>query len=660
MGVIEDMVQYFRPDNCIMMLKDKAFTGKTSSIEAQYGTHYNIRPLTATELETWNNRLTNYRGDDSLASLLSLPIPNPFVATNFDLKFKTTGEVAEGNDSSAADSAFVGPDQLLRIDCMELPKSSIENTLSAGAVDEAAADNDGMQGSEEADDDEGSDEEVDVEDGSYEPIPQPSKSLTVWFKQDSHWKIPKLNVIVSLETLESCNSALSVASTDLLAQCLKEVLSEYSYYADCAGLHYDVSLAKGGLELSFSGYNDRLAELVFRTADELHKMGTSNSPCTADIYNRVRQILLRRYKNSKYSQPYNIAMIGALCCMEDLRWSDIEKYNALLMSNMDGFHQFVSRFTRSLRIEMLIHGNATSDEAKSLAETFKARLGCAALPLSQLPVRRVVDIKAGTDYVFGQKGRNFNPRESNSAIENVYVVGEIASASGGTESSANTDKLRHEALVTFVAHILSEQAFDQLRTKEQLGYIVHTAVKKISNIVALHMIVQSSHKDPEYLDRRIEGFLKQFYDTNLPAFTQEVLETNINAVVDLLTEKPKNLNEECNKYFHEVKSATYLFTRKQALAKIIATFTTADVQQFMETYLLPNANRKKFCAQLLSAPAEIAAKEDADSGDDAAGKEATKDVVQTVSIRDPALFKRAMPLLPIEQCDCVSIFNTLM
>lgn len=57
---------------------------------------------------------------------------------------------------------------------------------------------------------------------------------------------------------------------------------------------------------------------------------------------------------------------------------------------------------------------------------------------------------------------------------------------------------------------MSEPAFDQLRTKEQLGYIVFTGLKRLNQqYLALHMIVQSSHKDADYLDGRVESFLLQ-------------------------------------------------------------------------------------------------------------------------------------------------------
>lgn len=90
---------------------------------------------------------------------------------------------------------------------------------------------------------------------------------------------------------------------------------------------------------------------------------------------------------------------------------------------------------------------------------------------------------------------------------------------------------------------MSEPAFDQLRTKEQLGYIVHTSFKKLAqNILAVAILIQSSHKDPEYLNDRIESFLLQFHE-ELLTFSSEKVLSYIEAVIQKLVEKPKNLDQ---------------------------------------------------------------------------------------------------------------------
>jgi secreted Zn-dependent insulinase-like peptidase len=53
--------------------------------------------------------------------------------------------------------------------------------------------------------------------------------------QDVTWKVPKVNVMITLEAIQPFSTPIGLVLTEIFASCLKEALSEYSYYADCAG-----------------------------------------------------------------------------------------------------------------------------------------------------------------------------------------------------------------------------------------------------------------------------------------------------------------------------------------------------------------------------------------------------------------------------------------
>jgi insulysin len=52
----------------------------------------------------------------------------------------------------------------------------------------------------------------------------------------------------------------------------------------------------------------------------------------------------------------------------------------------------------------------------------------------------------------------------------------------------------------------SQRAFDRLRTKEQLGYIVFSGIRSTTAVAGYRLLVQSE-KDPVYIESRIEAFL---------------------------------------------------------------------------------------------------------------------------------------------------------
>ena len=209
-------------------------------------------------------------------------------------------------------------------------------------------------------------------------------------------------------------------------------------------------------------------------------------------------------------------------------------------------------------------------------------------------------------------------------------MGDIA----GHKAIVDEEQIGHEAIIELMAHLISEPAFDQLRTKEQLGYIVHTAVHKAGGGLGLRMIVQSSHKDPEYLDLRVEEFLTGFRD-HLAGLSDAELQTNITAVVDKLTEKPKNLDQETGRFWEEVRGGWALFDRRERVAAHLAapTTTLARCVSFYDRYILTPSQRRKVSSRFYGKG--TAFPKGAEGAD-------------VVAVIDPSAFKRSMTLQPVK------------
>ena len=85
-----------------------------------------------------------------------------------------------------------------------------------------------------------------------------------------------------------------------------------------------------------------------------------------------------------------------------------------------------------------------------------------------------------------------------------------------TVTTVNKDYSR-TACMSLVAHLAKEPCFDDLRTKQQLGYLVFSGVllSGDESVHSLRFIVQSEVQDPVYLDGRVEAFLKGFREKYL-------------------------------------------------------------------------------------------------------------------------------------------------
>lgn len=150
-------------------------------------------------------------------------------------------------------------------------------------------------------------------------------------------------------------------------------------------------------------------------------------------------------------------------------------------------------------------------------------------------------------------------------------------------------------------------------------------------------VVQSSHKDPDYLDQRIEDFLVQ-YRQQLADMALEEYQAYVHAVVEKLVEKPKNLNEETEHYWAEIKNAMFWFPRKHVLANVLRSevfSATGCLLEFFDRFISASARTIiKYTSQFYGKSAKYV-------------KSQCSSAAVAVVITDPVLFKRSMPLDPV-------------
>jgi secreted Zn-dependent insulinase-like peptidase len=107
---------------------------------------------------------------------------------------------------------------------------------------------------------------------------------------------------------------------------------------------------------------------------------------------------------------------------------------------------------------------------------------------------------------------------------------------------------------------LNEPFFDDLRTKQQLGYVVFSRSVNHRDIIGCQFLVQSSHKACEYLVNSINNFIVDTRE-KIKAITDDEFEVQKQAVITKLAEKDINLQRENGRYWNEIATHEYLFNR---------------------------------------------------------------------------------------------------
>jgi len=396
-----------------------------------------------------------------------------------------------------------------------------------------------------------------------------SSLCRLWYKPDTVFAMPKVNVMLLIRSPLIGENPRNAVLGSLWAEIVHEFCNEFSYVASMAGLHCDFSSNHSGIEITISGYNHKVDILLKRVVHTINRLPSS---LDSTIFDRIKEKLEKRYVAFLVGQPYQHGINLADQCMETSKWSVQSRLESLQKLMPGDVMTFQSLLLDRFFLEGLIHGNVTAEAALSwislLLDTWKPS------PLLNHNERRVTNLPL--DSVYHCKG--WNPENQNSAVVNIFQIGPI--------------DLRVNACLSIFSHLVQEPAFNQLRTEEQLGYIVHTGVKTSGEKVkSLMMLVQSESFDPHHIDQRIEAFLQHFRSTLLE-MSSEDFKLRVDTVVQILTEKNKNLIEESSKHWQAISSRVYNFKRLVMVAEEAKGLTKDDVMEFMNEYIIEKAPRR--------------------------------------------------------------------
>merc|ERR1712039_836359 len=118
--------------------------------------------------------------------------------------------------------------------------------------------------------------------------------------------------------------------------------------------------------------------------------------------------------------------------------------------------------------------------------------------------------------------------------------------------------VRNVALASLVVRILGPRFYDELRTKQQLGYSVQMTWNDQIEFVAVVCSVQSEYP-PDYVRSRIDEFLnEQLHWVETELDEMEFLRQR-GGLVSILAEAPVNLQEEFDEYWSEISLRRYDF-----------------------------------------------------------------------------------------------------
>jgi len=286
-------------------------------------------------------------------------------------------------------------------------------------------------------------------------------------------------------------------------------------------------------------------------------------------------------ENYSKEQPYLHATSFLYNSTTTYYWTNKDRLIAIEDIDFDDIVAYRKRMLKSLRFSIYAHGNILKNECIQIGKNIEEILNAKTSLLSEYIKKRVTKTKKGIEHVISRKG--FNTEDSNSCVYNWYVVGD-------------RNDLFNESCLKLLGELLTEPCFTQLRTQEQLGYIVWSKSLTNANISGYRIIVQSSKYDANYLNDRTENFIQNAKKI-LEDLAVEEFDKTKHAVAVKIAKKNDNYRQNFQEFWEEIYGDTYLYKRRFEIANIVKTLTKEHILTFFHRYVYDISSRRKFSSR---------------------------------------------------------------
>ncbi|KAL3809582.1 hypothetical protein ACHAXA_005798 [Cyclostephanos tholiformis] len=395
--------------------------------------------------------------------------------------------------------------------------------------------------------------------------------LRMWHKMDRTFRVPKMSIRLQLTSPNIYRSPRAITLNRLFQKVLTDDLNSYVYDASVAGCSYSVDCVPSAYRLAVSGYSEKIPHLLdvvtSRIASLIGEMkeGDEAHPALAELFHKAKENLLRQTKNYIYDSPYETGSYNLRVLSETPVWHiddyvremegpDAEAEPLTMKECAEVAEQCL--FGRMKAVSLCI-GNIDEKGSHEVEEVISNHfLKKRPLIDGETPRFRSLRMpnKAEAIKIFGA------PTES-SELPIVYEA--VAYSEDEKNNSvevmmqtASSYELGFEGLAIqeLIGSMAYNSAFNQLRTKEQLGYIVSAFVKKITGGGnAFCIVVQSSSTLPPALEERCLRWVEQFRQ-ELDEMPDERFAMEAAAVKANLLEKDIKLSEEISSVWGEILS----------------------------------------------------------------------------------------------------------
>jgi len=413
------------------------------------------------------------------------------------------------------------------------------------------------------------------------PIKDKIGQTTFYYKYNEVKQIPKTNLlcIIGSEWLDGNkkNDVIIMLFLNILAQITTCTKYMYSY----AGYNSNISTDLNKLIIVISGPSQKINIVLDHILFQM-----INCKISKDIFEDVKTNKLRKIANYIFDPPYIQSSQYLMNKLSKCYLAPAEHIELLNQVTYDDLTCIQKILHHQLYVKCFIHGNESFESAKKYVEIINSYIK--PIDVYNKNIESTYIINKHTNILHIEYSQNImNSVETNSATSIGINLGYI------TYGTANW--CRKIMIMKIFDAIIGTRFFDQLRTKEQLGYIAKSQIKAIGyteNPLHLHYyIVQSPTQCAEYVKDRMMHFIQSIEKILLDVSDDEI-QTCIQSEINYYQSPFNNVGEEFAFYSNIIAEGHDIFNVKELKLMELYKITNTDLLEFYKTYYVNGTSWK--------------------------------------------------------------------
>ncbi|KAK6588439.1 insulinase-like peptidase [Cryptosporidium xiaoi] len=407
----------------------------------------------------------------------------------------------------------------------------------------------------------------------------------VWFKPDTTFNSPHsiINmrlVITNIPNIvvEKMFSKYKCFQNELIFQVFGEILErvmyrclhQYSSDIQAASLSYNINYnaRTNVFVIQGVGLSQKLDYLVTFLFDILFNKTTSE-----EHYEEAINLIKKDWEN-KIQKP-NLITFSLECVSETLSPQFYNKKEKLLLLENFSHKLFCDirlSFFRHCKLEGLIMGNYLVSDAKKMVVNYWNNLNNFTNSIQLGASFEVVEVEPFSVIRLNSDLYTLNylpnPSDKNGCWLLSFYVGEF--------------DVKTQAICDVILPFITSEIFAELRTNQQLAYVVRATQVFTSPVIIVGYYIQSSEFNNSLVLKRLLEFHTNKVKSQLrDKLDNQLFKKLLDSAIQTLSSNPKSIFDEYKSYLHEINERSFIFNIRKMKVEILKKL---EYQEFIEFY----------------------------------------------------------------------------